>query len=91
MIRALFVWALLCGAALAEAPLVPRFIPETGSGIEMSFIGGWQQIVGGGAAAFDCDDDGFPDLAIAGGVGPARFFRNAAAQGGSLAHAAQSR
>ena len=41
-------------------------------------------MVGGGVAAFDCSGDGFPDLAFAGGSGPASLWRNASAPGGPL-------
>jgi hypothetical protein len=47
-------------------------------------------MVGGGAAAFDCDDDGFPDLLLAGGAAPARFYRNASAAGGPLRFAEET-
>ncbi len=42
-------------------------------------------MVGGGAATFDCNDDGFPDMLLAGGENSRRnFYRNASAQGGAL-------
>ena len=36
--------------------------------------GDWEYMVGGGAATFDCDDDGFPDLFLSGGSGPVRVL-----------------
>lgn len=39
--------------------------------------GGWEHFVGGGVAAFDCNDDRKPDLFAAGGENPARLFVNA--------------
>ena len=35
-----------------------------------------RRIVGGGVAAFDCDDDGRPELYLAGGANPAALFHN---------------
>ena len=35
-------------------------------------------------AAFDCDDDGRPDLYLAGGANPAALFRNESPVGGAL-------
>ena len=40
--------------------------------------------VGGGVAAFDCDDDGRPDLYFAGGTNPAALYRNESPVGGAL-------
>jgi enediyne biosynthesis protein E4 len=80
--------ASLSGGALAadDAPAVPRFVEETGSaGIDSVYAGEWEYMVGGGAAAFDCDDDGFPDLLLAGGASKASFYRNASKRGGALA------
>jgi hypothetical protein len=80
------VLALLSAAGSADAaPVVPRFVDETThAGIDHACSGDWEFIVGGGAAAFDCDADGFPDLLLAGGAAPARFYRNASTVGGPL-------
>lgn len=40
--------------------------------------------VGGGVATFDCNDDGFPELFMAGGTRPAALFLNKSTKGGSL-------
>ena len=40
--------------------------------------------VGGGVAVLDCDDDGRPDLYMAGGDDPAALFRNDSPPGGAL-------
>jgi enediyne biosynthesis protein E4 len=91
----LAAWSLLVAAlvlaagagTLTEAAggAVPHFIDETKtSGIDAVYAGGWQYIVGGGAAAFDCGGDGRPSLLIAGGERPARFYRNISTVAGPL-------
>jgi hypothetical protein len=70
-------------AALAEAPVVPRFVAED-AGITSLFAGDWQYMVGGGASAFDCSGDGMPDLFTAGGEGKSSLWRNESAIGGAL-------
>ncbi|MEW9834384.1 CRTAC1 family protein [Mesorhizobium marinum] len=70
----------------APAPVVPSFVEETASaGIDNVYKGEWEYMVGGGAASFDCNSDGYPDLLLAGGEQPARFYRNASKRGGVLA------
>lgn len=72
-------------ASAQDTPVIPRFVDETASaGLDATFSGEWEFMVGGGVAVFDCDDDGFQDVLIAGGERPASFFRNAARQGGTL-------
>jgi hypothetical protein len=76
-------------------PAIPVFVDETiASGLDHvnSYVatpespgGGWEFIVGGGLAVFDCDDDEFPDLYLAGGSSPASLYRNRSALGGPLA------
>ena len=69
----------------ADGPAVPSFSDETQSaGIASVYGGEWEYMVGGGAAAFDCNEDGFPDLMLAGGENPATFYRNASPRGGAL-------
>ncbi len=56
------------------------------AGIAHVYTGGWAHFVGGGVAAFDCDNDGDTDLFFAGGENPAQLYRNETA--GALAFAA---
>jgi enediyne biosynthesis protein E4 len=78
---------LAADAAQADAPTpaIPTFEEVTkSSGVSSTYTGEYLYMVGGGAATFDCDKDGFPDLLTAGGEGRASFFRNASKQGGAL-------
>jgi hypothetical protein len=73
---------LLPAVAVAQ---VPRFVEETqGSGIDSVYAGEWQYMVGGGAAVFDCNGDGFEDVFIAGGESASSFYVNRSARGGPL-------
>lgn len=86
MIRLVAPLLLVAAPVFAQDPAVPSYIDETiAAGIAGTYAGGWEYMVGGGAAAFDCNDDGFPDLLLSGGTDPARFYRNVATQGGPLA------
>lgn len=77
-------------AHAADTPAVPSFVEETASsGIASTYTGEWQYMVGGGAAAFDCNGDGFEDVLIAGGEKPATFYVNKSARGGELTFAKQ--
>jgi hypothetical protein len=83
--RALLALLAASGAAGAD-PAVPVFTEETAtSGFDHSFTGGWEFMVGGGAAVFDCSGDGLPDVFAAGGTAPAALFRNASTPGGPIA------
>ncbi|HEX5949488.1 MAG TPA: VCBS repeat-containing protein, partial [Actinomycetota bacterium] len=67
----------------AMAP--PRFVEEAAAaGIDHAYDGGFTFFVGGGVADFDCDDDGRPDLYLAGGENPAALYRNESPIGGAL-------
>ena len=74
------------GTVLAEvAPVVPHFVEETSSsGVASVYSGEWQYMVGGGVATFDCNDDGFPDMLLAGGEKSSTFYRNSSSRGGAL-------
>ncbi|MCX7888424.1 MAG: VCBS repeat-containing protein, partial [Rhodobacteraceae bacterium] len=78
-------WLAVPAAAADTAVPVPRFADETASsGVVSSYDGEWEFMVGGGAAVFDCNDDLFPDLFLAGGASPASLWTNASARGGPL-------
>lgn len=73
---------LLPGQAVAQAP---RFVEEMeSSGLDSTYAGDWQYMVGGGAAVFDCNGDGFEDVLLAGGEKPSSFYLNRSARGGQL-------
>lgn len=73
------------GAGTAPMPAVPAFVPETeAAGIDHTYAGDWEYMVGGGAAAFDCSGDGFPELFLAGGTDPAALYLNRSEQAGPL-------
>jgi hypothetical protein len=74
------------GAPPGSDPVgVPRFVEETGSaGLEHAYGGDFNFFVGGGVAAFDCDDDGRSELFVAGGANEAGLFHNDSINGGAL-------
>ncbi len=87
--RATLCLALSLAAAGATASsqetVVPRFVEVTAeAGIDSIYAGEWEYMVGGGAATFDCNADGFPDMLLAGGASPAHFYRNTSERGGPL-------
>jgi hypothetical protein len=82
---ALFLLAAGGVKAADDTPLVPTFVEEAAAaGVESVYAGDFQYMVGGGVATFDCDDDGFPDMLLAGGEAKAAFFRNVSTTGGAL-------
>jgi enediyne biosynthesis protein E4 len=73
-------------AATAESRLaIPSFVEETmEAGIDSVFEGEWEFMVGGGVATFDCSENGFPDMFLAGGEAPSKFYRNMSERDGPL-------
>ncbi|TCD14949.1 FG-GAP repeat domain-containing protein [Oricola cellulosilytica] len=64
---------------------VPTLVEQAAdAGIDHRYTGPWEYFVGGGAAAFDCNGDRLPDLAVAGGTEPAAIFVNRSATAGKL-------
>ncbi len=72
--------------AFAQDPVIPAFIDESAQ-LSGTYAGDWEYMVGGGAAAFDCNADRLPDLLLAGGTDPARFYLNRSSPGGPLSFA----
>ncbi|HEX2626007.1 MAG TPA: FG-GAP-like repeat-containing protein, partial [Candidatus Limnocylindrales bacterium] len=72
------------GAPGNDVP-VPHFVEATAtSGVTYTSGGDFTYAVGGGVAVFDCNDDGRPDMYLAGGESPAALFRNDSEVGGAL-------
>ncbi|HEU4741892.1 MAG TPA: CRTAC1 family protein [Meiothermus sp.] len=77
-----FALLILCGLGFAQTPIA-NFLEETqSSGLNSRYDGDF--MVGGGVAAFDCDDNGLPDLLLSGGSNRAKFYRNLSPLGGAL-------
>ena len=73
------------GATGTGQPATPHYVEEAvAAGLDHRYDGDFQYFVGGGVATFDCNDDGLPDVYLAGGSGPAALFRNRSPIGGAL-------
>ena len=84
-VAALAVWRSGRSSSAADVGDPPRFVNDTSSsGIDHSYEGAYEHFVGGGVAAFDCDDDGRADLYFAGGTESAALYRNQSDVGGAL-------
>ena len=78
-------WAVSRSAPPIMALGPPHFVDDAaGSGVTQAYTGDYPYVVGGGVAAFDCDDDRKPDLFLAGGTARTGLFRNVSDIGGSL-------
>lgn len=81
----LAIWRSTGSSSAADTGDAPRFVDDTGSSrIDHSYEGAYEFFVGGGVAAFDCDDDGRAELYFAGGTAPAALYRNESEVGGAL-------
>lgn len=80
------IFALGNGSAEPTTALdIPTFVDETQlAGIDHAYTGRSNFFEGGGVAAFDCSDDGYPELFFAGGEDRAALYRNTGSQGGEL-------
>lgn len=72
------------GPTAPTSPLgAPSFVEVAApSGVDHAYRGEWPHLVGGGVATFDCSGDGYPDLYLAGGEGPAALYRNVSREDG---------
>ena len=80
-------WAVFGGATSAPTSALgaPRFVDEAAaSGLVHTYDGDSRFYVGGGVAVLDCDDDGLPELYLAGGSGPAALFHNRSEPGSAI-------
>ena len=72
-------------SSVSAALEAPHFVNESAqSGIDHVYDGEFEFFVGGGVAAFDCNDDGRDELFIAGGSNPSALYRNDSPLGGQL-------
>jgi enediyne biosynthesis protein E4 len=73
------------GTAPPTALPAPTYVEETATaGVDHTYDGDGHFFVGGGAAVFDCDGDGRPELYLAGGSEPAALYRNDSDVSGAL-------
>lgn len=81
------LWALRAGDGGSRAGATPTFVDQTeSSGLDGFAYGGELEYqVGAGVAVLDCNDDGRPDLYLAGGgSSTAGLFRNESSPGGPV-------
>ena len=70
------MWARAVAFCLASGPALADVAFRPVSIAPHVYDGGWEHYVGGGLAVFDCDNDGWLDLAAAGGTNPVTLYRN---------------
>lgn len=75
---------LLAGPAFAAEPAVKFSAEPDAAGITHTYSGEYLFTVGGGVAAFDCNEDLKPDVFLAGGEGVSQFYVNRSPRGGAL-------
>jgi hypothetical protein len=75
---------LLASTAIAAEPAVKFSLEPDAAGIAHKYSGEYLFTVGGGVAAFDCNDDFKPDVFLAGGEGASQFYVNRSKKGGEL-------
>lgn len=79
------------GGKTPEAMDPPFFVEQAAAaGIDHRYDGEFAFFVGGGVAAFDCNQDQRPDLYFAGGVNPAGLYINQSPVAGELRFEAMS-
>lgn len=91
--RNIFIYSALLAVTFGHATAgeIPTFIDETAkAGIDNTYKGEWEYMVGGGVATFDCNGDGFADMLLSGGTNTAKFYRNTSKQGGPLIFRAEA-
>jgi enediyne biosynthesis protein E4 len=67
----------VAGFSAERASAEPAFVDRAAAlPVEHVYDGGWEFFVGGGVAVLDCNDDGLPDLFVAGGENTAQLFVN---------------
>jgi len=85
LVVTILVVAVSGGLLGGGSPPVPRFVDAAASaGLVHRYGSDPEHKVGGGVATFDCDDDGRPEIYLAGGTGPAALFHNDSPVGGPL-------
>ena len=80
----LLLVSLVLPAISQTGPVFVNRAPE--QSFTQVYDGGWEHFVGGGVAVFDCNQDHFPDLYIAGGENPARLLLNRTGAVGAALH-----